>query len=130
MTYLFALIFSFGFNFSTSNLSVDKSLGLDQHVPAQDTIPCQVFIPNSFTPDGNEHNSIFKVYTECSFDFFNLKIYNRAGQLVFESKDPNATWNGNFGNQYVKNGTYVYHLNYAREDEEKNDVYGFINVMR
>ena len=130
MTYFFSLILSLGLNFTGPNLAVDHTPGLDQHVPTPDSVACQVYIPNSFTPDGNEHNPVFKVYSECSFDAFTLKVYNRSGQLVFESKDPHASWDGSFENEYVKNGTYIFHLNYAREGEEKTDSYGFITVLR
>ncbi|MDX1447336.1 LamG-like jellyroll fold domain-containing protein, partial [Lishizhenia sp.] len=53
---------------------------------------CNLFIPNTFTPDGNEFNNTFKVEQVCNFTSFNFKVFNRWGEIVWESSDPKAAW--------------------------------------
>ena len=55
---------------------------------------CQVFIPNSFTPNDDEINNEFAVMANCEVEDFNLKIFNRLGDAVFESHTIDQAWNG------------------------------------
>lgn len=57
---------------------------------------CDLFIPNSFTPDNNEQNNTFQVYHVCDFQSFELQIFNRWGQLIWKSNDPYAKWDGSY----------------------------------
>lgn len=73
-----------------------------------------IYIPNSFTPDGNGRNDVFQpVYTGVNgIDNFEFMIFNRWGELVFKSDDINQGWNGTYKNEAVKQGGYVYKLKY------------------
>lgn len=66
------------------------------------------YIPNSFTPNGDEFNNTFKPVFTNGFDpyDFNLKIYNRWGELIWESNTPNESWDGTYGGKKVPLGTY------------------------
>lgn len=57
------------------------------------------YIPNAFTPDGNLYNEVFKPVFTSGFDPMDyvLYIYNRWGELVFESRDSEHGWNGRYG---------------------------------
>lgn len=68
----------------------------------------EYFIPNAFTPNGDGLNDVFRVvglYRNIDFSMF---IYDRWGQLVFESKDIDSGWNGITGSNYCASGTYVW----------------------
>ena len=68
-----------------------------------------LYIPNSFTPNGDGINDHFGIYGEGIRDF-TMNIYNRWGQLIFESNSLNDKWNGTYDGALVPNGTYVYHI--------------------
>jgi gliding motility-associated-like protein len=70
-----------------------------------------VYIPNSFTPNGDGLNDNFSGYGE-SFSSFHLLIFNRWGELIFETTDPNG-WDGNFNGAKVTDDVYVYKLTYT-----------------
>lgn len=81
-----------------------------------DVIDCNMlYIPNSFSPFGYNTTfkpiGLFKVYTTYKFT-----IYNRWGQLIFETNSYDIGWDGKYKNQYVKSGAYVYHLVYQHND--------------
>lgn len=70
-----------------------------------------IFVPNGFTPNDDGVNDGFAPVV-FGLSEYQLQIYNRWGELVFESKDPGQFWTGNhsFGDYYVPDGVYVYLL--------------------
>ncbi len=91
-------------------------LMIDSTCTASDTIvvtykDCSIpdiFIPNAFTPDGDGLNDVFKIETALQFTKFKLYIYNRWGDLVFESEDKNFGWDGTYSHKPAPNAVYVY----------------------
>lgn len=71
-----------------------------------------IFVPNSFTPDGNKVNEVFTPVLNGRFDPFNYSfvIFNRWGELVFESKNPTIGWDGTYNGQKAPDGVYVWKL--------------------
>jgi gliding motility-associated-like protein len=70
-----------------------------------------IYIPNSFSPDGDEFNQIFlPILSDFDPTDYELKIYNRWGQPIFISNDPSIGWNGivKETNQIAASGTYLY----------------------
>jgi gliding motility-associated-like protein len=73
------------------------------------------FVPNSFTPNGDELNNTFLPVFTSGFDPFNyhLEIYNRWGELIFESFDAKIGWDGTFKElALVEDGTYVWKISF------------------
>lgn len=68
-----------------------------------------VYIPNAFTPDEDQVNPEFKIYTAGN-PTFTAMIYNRWGELLFEWKDKTLGWDGNYLNAPVSDGVYVYRV--------------------
>lgn len=66
-----------------------------------------VFYPNAFTPNGDNLNETFQVKGQFIVGF-DLKIYNRWGELVFTSNDPEVGWDGTFRGNTMPEGTYVF----------------------
>ncbi|MFT4770953.1 MAG: gliding motility-associated-like protein [Cryomorphaceae bacterium] len=66
------------------------------------------FLPNAFTPDGDGLNDLFKPQID-NFVSYEMLIFNRKGELVFETKDPTEGWNGSFQNDayYCQAGVYA-----------------------
>ncbi len=78
-----------------------------------------VWIPNSFTPNGDGLNDVFKAEAETEVKDFSFYIYNRWGQLVFESKNINIGWDGRFNGEAAQQGVYTWVLTY-NSDNNRN----------
>ena len=72
------------------------------------------WFPNIFTPGSEDENAKFRLYTLTEYEFFHIYIYNRGGQLVFESVDPNFEWDGTYRDEPCPQGSYVYVCNYRK----------------
>lgn len=68
-----------------------------------------VYVPNSFTPNGDGMNETFGAYSE-SVKAFNMEIYDRWGELVFESSNIENRWDGKFKGHAAPQGSYVYKI--------------------
>ena len=66
------------------------------------------YIPNGFTPNGDGLNDEFNLIGLGYVDMYNLKIYNRWGELLFESNNILEGWDGRFLGEIVQNGAYIY----------------------
>ena len=92
---------------------------------------CNVYIPNAFTPDANEFNNAFSVVSDCSFDDFHLTVYNRWGELVFESYDENGSWDGTYNGKLVQDGTYTWKLTYFDSIRRiDTDLVGHVTIVK
>lgn len=70
-----------------------------------------IFAPNAITPDGDLFNEVFKPYL-IGIDIYDyhLTIFNRWGEIIFESYDETKGWNGTYGGEVVETGTYVWKI--------------------
>ncbi|WP_373511338.1 gliding motility-associated C-terminal domain-containing protein [Persicitalea sp.] len=99
----------------TFSVEVTKSCGQTEatvEVNYETCDGCNVFFPDAFSPNGDGQNDLFGPISDCQFSTFSLRVYNRWGEVVFQSNDPKQLWDGRFRSQYVSSGTYVYRLNY------------------
>ena len=67
-------------------------------------------IPNSFTPNNDNLNDCFSLKYWGKMDNFTLKIYNRWGELVFETNDNSVCWDGKYKGKQCEKGNYVYYV--------------------
>ena len=104
---------------------------------ATDTIwvknDCYIDIPNVFTPNGDGMNDYFfpRQYLTKGLTSFKMDIYNRWGQLVFESNSlDGAGWDGKFNSKDQPEGVYVYIIDAAFKDGQKEHHQGNITLLR
>lgn len=93
------------------------------------------YISNSFTPNGDELNNKFEPLLYSGFDpqDYNLKIFDRIGELIFESNDASEGWDGDYGagRGLAPTGTYTYKLQFNTPDkDEKKIIVGHVNLIR
>jgi gliding motility-associated-like protein len=92
------------------------------------------WVPNTFTPDGDQYNQTFKPLFYSGFDPFgyDLFIYNRWGELIWESHDLNVGWDGSYHEGVkVADGTYTWKIRFKLiNNDEKRTVVGHVNVIR
>ncbi len=94
------------------------------------TSPCaKIYIPTSFSPNGDGMNDLQCVMGDCiaTLDF---TIYNRWGEIVFQTADPKECWDGTFRGKLVQTGVYVYKLKATLDNGDKLEESGNINVVR
>ena len=88
-------------------------------------------IPNAFTPNEDDLNQNFKPFITPYLMKYSFEIYNRYGELMFKTNNPNDAWDGTFNDEPVQEGVYVY-IMYATDlmgdfYKEKGDVTLFRN---
>ena len=91
------------------------------------------YVPNTFTPDGDEHNNTFKPVFTAGFDpsSYQLSIYNRWGTLIFESMSPTEGWPGYYNGLKAMTGTYTYVILFFDKKENRlKTLEGHVNLIR
>jgi len=92
-----------------------------------------IFIPNTFTPDGDEHNNTWQPVFTSGFDplDFELAIYNRWGQIIWQSYDAAVGWDGTYQSRLCQDGVYFYIVTYGDPDTDKKSMlHGHITLVR
>ena len=94
-----------------------------------------VFVPNTFTPDGDEHNQEFAPTTIPGLKLFSyrMKIYNRWGEQVFESNNINFGWDGTYGPgaKQAQEGVYIWKITYHDQNSnERKEMVGHVTLLR
>jgi gliding motility-associated-like protein len=91
--------------------------------------PPEIYVPNAFTPDSDGLNDELLVRGENIRDL-TFKIYNRWGELVFESTNQQEGWDGIWNDSRVENGVYVYHLDLTCIDGQEYFEKGNVTILK
>ncbi|MES2139730.1 MAG: PKD domain-containing protein [Bacteroidota bacterium] len=90
-----------------------------------------LFIPNSFTPNGDDLNNVFKVSgAGWDIDFYEMRIFNRWGNQIFTTNDIQVGWDGKGSDQDDALATYVYHIKIRDKQKRVRTWKGHINIIR
>jgi gliding motility-associated-like protein len=81
---------------------------------------CYIAVPSAFTPNNDGLNDYLYPLNAYKADKLEFKVYNRYGQLVFETKDWTKKWDGSINGEAQGTGTYVWTLRYINRDTGKN----------
>jgi gliding motility-associated-like protein len=93
------------------------------------------YIPNTFTPDGDKYNQSFKpvLSTGVSSEGYEMLIFNRWGELIFESYDASQGWDGSYGlkGKPVQDGIYTYKIVFKNPKlDDRITVTGHVTLIR
>ena len=73
-----------------------------------------VYVPNAFTPDGDNFNETFTpVLNGIDIYDYDLFIFNRWGEILFESHNPSIGWDGTYKGELLQDGVYIWKMKYA-----------------
>ncbi|MFT5860931.1 MAG: gliding motility-associated-like protein [Flavobacteriaceae bacterium] len=92
------------------------------------------YVPNSFTPDGDMHNNTFLPILSSGYDpyDYHLSIFNRWGEVIFESYDVQYGWDGTYGGQgLVQDGTYTWTIEFKESmTDQRHSKNGHVTILR
>lgn len=91
------------------------------------------WVPNCFTPDGNEFNQVFGPIMTEGYDIngFEFLVFNRWGNVVWESHDPNGRWDGTFDGKKCSDGVYTWKLTFnVFGNDSKITDHGHLTLIR
>lgn len=86
--------------------------GYDTVEVTQFKCECNLYIPNAFSPNSDLINEGIGVHYYCDLLSYEFRIFNRWGQLLFSTDNPDAYWNGKYNDKEAMEGTYIYSLKY------------------
>jgi len=95
------------------------------------------YIPNTFTPDNDDYNPVFQPVFTSGFDplDYTLLIFNRWGEVIFESHNTEIGWDGSYGSnrehEMCQDGTYTWKIEFkTNKNDERKMVVGHVNLLR
>jgi len=91
------------------------------------------YIPNAFTPDGDAHNQTFQPVFSSGVDpkKYKLLIFDRWGEVIFESDNYDVGWDGAYGGELVQDGTYIWKVEFGEAQTDKRQTHtGHVTLLR
>jgi len=91
------------------------------------------WVPNSFTPDSDEHNQLFGPIMTEGFDVndFTFLIFDRWGEIIWESHDPNFKWDGTYNGNMCQDGAYIWKIQFnVLGNDGRVENYGHVTILR
>ena len=90
-----------------------------------------IYVPNTFTPNGDEHNEVFRPFTNfVSEEGYSFTIFSRSGGIIFTTNDPLKGWDGRLNGNMVKDDNYIFHLQYINGVGEITSKTDIITLVR
>ena len=88
------------------------------------------YMPNAFTPtDENLRNDVFKPIGLAYAINYKFIVFNRWGEILYDTDNPQLGWDGKYANEYVEPGIYYYRLEFIGVDELRHEEKGFIMLL-
>lgn len=96
-----------------------------------DTHPCcELMIPTAFSPNGDGRNDRFRALSQGFHHNYELRVFNRWGQVLFMSQSQNEGWDGMYNGVPQDPGVYFYRIQYDCADGEVMDRAGDVMLVR
>jgi gliding motility-associated-like protein len=123
---------------TTYNLKVTNTTGCSATDSVRVIVTCgssSVFIPNTFSPNGDGSNDVFYPRGKGIYNIQYLRIFNRWGQLVFDRKnltvnDPASGWNGLINGKAADGGVYTYFMEVTCNNNQTLKYFGNLNLIQ
>jgi len=115
-------------------LTAENSIGCQSSICDQVEVKEQLtsFIPNTFTPDGDGFNEVFKLNgLGIDSEFFEFYVFSRNGDMVFSTEDLEEGWDGTYNGEPVPSDIYAYRIVLKVKDSpERRELSGHITLLR
>jgi len=90
----------------------------------------EAFIPTAFSPNGDNNNDVLMVLDKNIDELVFFRVYNRWGELLFETSDINEGWDGLFNAEEQEMDTYIYHILTILYTGQPFEISGEVLLMR
>ncbi len=113
-------------------LTVSNNEGcFDSHDTIINVVPdIEVFIPNAFSPNKDILNPTFRIEGSYFYREFEMRIFDRWGQQLFYSNDPELGWNGSYDGKLMPEGIYIYNIRMMGTDTKVRNYKGSLHLFR
>jgi gliding motility-associated-like protein len=114
------------------SLTVENSIGCYDTVTTQiaKLQSCAVGVPNAFTPNNDGLNDFLYPLNTSDVTHLEFRVFNRFGQMIFESRDGTKKWDGRLNGQLQPSGTYIWMLSYNDNSGRKINETGSTLLIR
>lgn len=118
----------------TYNVTVtdENNCSATELVNVREVCPPRLYIGNAFSPDGDRINDQYNVYS-AHVGKFQMLIFNRWGEIIFESRNPDHHWDGIYRDEPMPVGVYAWIITYEGDSDEYRGPYkleGSVTVVR
>jgi gliding motility-associated-like protein len=115
----------------TITLTVTNQFGCQDvtEFPIEVKYPEDLYIPNAFTPNGDDKNDYFSIKMEHVIEL-HVGIYNRWGEQIYSSDDPAFQWDGTMNGHKVEEGVYVYKIKAKGYHGKHFSYYGTVAIVK
>ena len=109
---------------------------IEQSITFQVVRKRDVYVPNVFSPNGDNLNDVFTLFTDADVtEITVLEVYDRWGDLVYKREkfppnDPTIGWDGKFAGEDLNPGVYVYRMEILYGDGLKDNLAGDVTIIR
>lgn len=135
------VFWSFGSDLESVDLIVEENTRVEATVhtkEGKDTLirvnitvcDCELFIPTAFTPNGDGLNDEWMVYAPAGITDFECMVYDKAGTLLFRTRNIHQGWNGMNNGKYLPAGGYFYTCRYRDELGTQHVQKGQVTLVR
>ena len=135
------VFWSFGSDMESVDLIVEENTrveatvhtkeGKDTTIRVNITVcDCELFIPTAFTPNGDGLNDEWMVYAPAGITDFECMVYDKAGTLLFRTRNIHQGWNGMNNGKYLPAGGYFYSCRYRDELGTQHVQKGQVTLVR
>ncbi|AEI50162.1 T9SS type B sorting domain-containing protein [Runella slithyformis] len=106
----------------------------ESRIPVEVTVkPCPMYIPEIFTPNGDNINESFLIFCNCFRQIEKFIVYNRWGEAIYAIQSSvvgNVLWDGMYRNEIVPDGWYTYYIQVRYTNEKIESRRGAFYVRR
>ncbi len=114
--------------YSVTVKNSDGCITTDQ-INVKDSCPLYIYVPNVFTPNDDLINELFKWKGNLTTKSYNMSIFNRWGEKLFDTDDPAAGWDGKYKNNLVQEGNYIYVITCIDTNGERRTLKGSVTLL-
>lgn len=112
-----------------SGTDINGCVNIDTVFIKVDYVCADFFMPNAFSPNGDGLNDMVNLHGAC-ISSYNLQIFNRWGEMVFETTSAESSWDGSFRGKALDTGVFVYRANGITLDGTPFNVKGNVTLIR
>ncbi|HRE98717.1 MAG TPA: gliding motility-associated C-terminal domain-containing protein, partial [Flavobacteriales bacterium] len=93
-------------------------------------LPCgEIFVPNAFSPNGDNENDVLRIYGNCINELY-FVIFDRWGEKVFITTNPAEVWDGTIRDKAMNNAVFFYYLSATLNNGDVVEKSGNITLIK